>query len=594
MKIIKIKIINFRGKNFEFSPKKINLLLEPNGYGKSTIMDAVRYGLTGLMPKDNVKDMAVELTLEGGITIYRSKGKETECRFNGKKVTVSALNNDLAQRFGVPLDTMNAAGSSDVLFAKSPAELLQILIRYIPEKLTLERVLLYFQGITDEIYAECEKAVPGDEEFGIEKLADIYNHFYELRRNEKAKLSALKEMFNAIHATKPTRPLNEVEDDLVKLLKSSEGTEAARLWKDYTDKKKIREEQDNQIKALREKLKENTDTIPTQEQLTVIETKKEQAEKSRLAHTEMLSTVRKNIDLYQRTLNSLDKPVCPISEKLVCTTDKTGIRNEIETLLNENLSAKKKHEDMIRHAEDMIQKCKKQREIWDTLKRKHDEFVRINVQIGAYEKNLVAVPDEPPKPASADEFEASKKKLEAERKNIEDYRRKCEILKEAKGLSHQIEIHDAIVKAFSDKGIIKNQIIQYYLEFFEGACNARAEELGINYRLKFVSHNGVYVLAKTHSGEDSGYHSIASLSNGESIIVSFLLMDMLAQSSGTRLMFIDNVEALDFNNLIALSGLIEKEEFKNSYDHVFIGGVNHEDVVGAFNMENSDDSILSV
>ena len=60
-----------------------------------------------------------------------------------QKVTVSALNNDLAQRFGVPLDTMNAAGSSDVLFAKSPAELLQILIRYIPEKLTLERVLLF-------------------------------------------------------------------------------------------------------------------------------------------------------------------------------------------------------------------------------------------------------------------------------------------------------------------------------------------------------------------------------------------------------------------------------------------------------------------
>ena len=45
---------------------------------------------------------------------------------------------------------------------------------------------------------------------------------------------------------------------------------------------------------------------------------------------------------------------------------------------------------------------------------------------------------------------------------------------------------------------------------------------------------------------------------------------------------------------LAEDGLIEKEEFKNSYDHVFIGGVNHEDVVGAFNMENSDDSILSV
>lgn len=594
MKIEKVRIENFRGKQFEFAPKKINLLLEPNGYGKSTVMDAVRYGLTGLMPKDNVRNMAVELSLEHGADVYRSRGEKTECRFNGERVTVSALNDALVSRFGIPLDTFNAAGSSEILFAKSPAELLQLLLRYIPERLTLDGVMMHFEGFTDEIYNECAAFVPESEEFGIEKLTEIYNHFYELRREEKAKLAALKELIGGIRATKPTRPAEAVEEELVNLLKNSDGAQTAELLKDYNEKKKKRDEQDKLLAALRERLKESTDTIPTDEQLNIIETKRQQAEKAKLEHTGLLSTVCKNIDLYQRTLDSLDKPVCPISSKLVCTTDKTGIRGEMKTLLKENLEAKEKHEYMIRRADALLEKCRNSKSTYDRLKKKHDEFLRINAQIEAYEKNLVTVPPEPVKTGKAEEFEAAKKKLQDEKKNLEEYLKGCKLTKEAKVLMHKIEIHDAIIKAFSDKGVIKNRIVEYYLDFFEGACNSRAAELGIGYRIRFLSNNGVHILAKADSNMDGDFYPVASLSNGESILTSFLLMDMLAQCSGTRLMFIDNIEALDAGNLAALSGLIRKREFRDSYDHVFIGGVNHNDVVAAIMPGGDDPDVLLV
>ena len=284
LKITRIKIKNFRGKNFDFQPKKINLLFKTNGYGKSTIMDAVRYGLTGLTTKDNVRNMSVTLEFEDGFSITRSRARDTQCRFNDEKVTVALLNEEISKRIGIPIDTLNAAWSADVLLGKSPAELLQILLRYIPEKLNFDRVMLHFEGLDDEIYDECKKALPEEGEFGIEKLSDVYAYFSELRRGEKAQLAAAKNLIEKLKPiAKPGRPAEEIEADLAAVL-AEEGREAEAVnrWKDYENRVKTRAAQEQQIKALKEKLKACTDTIPTDAQLTIIETKRMQAENARL------------------------------------------------------------------------------------------------------------------------------------------------------------------------------------------------------------------------------------------------------------------------------------------------------------------------
>ncbi|RGZ01617.1 hypothetical protein [Clostridium sp. AM58-1XD] len=48
-----------------------------------------------------------------------------------------------------------------------------------------------------------------------------------------------------------------------------------------------------------------------------------------------IGIAEKDITFMRRVLDALAKPVCPISSKLVCSTDKTGIRSELEAGVKE-------------------------------------------------------------------------------------------------------------------------------------------------------------------------------------------------------------------------------------------------------------------
>lgn len=43
------------------------------------------------------------------------------------------------------------------------------------------------------------------------------------------------------------------------------------------------------------------------------------------------------------------------------------------------------------------------------------------------------------------------------------------------------------------------------------------------------------------------YYPLASCSNGEKVLASFILTDMVNQLTGSRLMFVDNLEAMDLD-----------------------------------------------
>lgn len=60
------------------------------------------------------------------------------------------------------------------------------------------------------------------------------------------------------------------------------------------------------------------------------------------------------MEMLNRTLANLDKPVCPISEKLTCTTDKSGVKNELIALIGQNSLAVKEQNDFIKRCEEQI------------------------------------------------------------------------------------------------------------------------------------------------------------------------------------------------------------------------------------------------
>ena len=56
MKISHINIRDVRGvKSMDFKPATINYITGPSGSGKSSVMDAIRYGITGKSGEDHVR-----------------------------------------------------------------------------------------------------------------------------------------------------------------------------------------------------------------------------------------------------------------------------------------------------------------------------------------------------------------------------------------------------------------------------------------------------------------------------------------------------------------------------------------------------------
>ena len=83
MELKRIVIENYRGKNFDFEPDRVNLFFKENGFGKTSLCDAIRYGLTGLIPKDDVRNTKVRILFANGLDAERSRAKLTFLQSEG-------------------------------------------------------------------------------------------------------------------------------------------------------------------------------------------------------------------------------------------------------------------------------------------------------------------------------------------------------------------------------------------------------------------------------------------------------------------------------------------------------------------------------
>ncbi|MCM1236676.1 MAG: hypothetical protein NC489_41900, partial [Ruminococcus flavefaciens] len=136
-----------------------------------------------------------------------------------------------------------------------------------------------------------------------------------------------------------------------------------------------------------------------------------------------------------------------------------------------------------------------------------------------------------------------------------------------------------LIDAFADKGPVKAGIINYYVKEFGQACNSHSA-LAEGFEVSFVPEDGVKVYARTPASPEPVYYT--GLSSGERIFVSFLVLDMLNQLTGMRMAFIDNLEQLDRRSLEYAHSILTSEEFLESYDHVFVCGVDNQDVMEVF------------
>lgn len=581
MKFDKINI-NFNGKSFSATtPEKIIPMIGENGMGKTSTLKGLLWGLAG-GKIDGEASVAINLDPSFRIERERAAGKTT-CKLNGNKVTEKALNAAIEDKIGIALDNVRLSSSESVLESTKPEELLKLLIGFVKEKLTVEKVITHLTSSDPQVISKVREAFPkAPMTFGLDELEDIYQSLVSERKVKNAKLKTNKEYGRALQAKckKPARPIAMVETELLDVQmaekNASEVEKKLREWEKADAQKKAVDAEMASLAEEIKKLKFKGHTVAEQKLQT---DQRDKAEAKKLKLASQRSTIESNITIFERTLTSLDKPVCPISNKLVCTTDKSAIKGELEKSIADNKKLIEDIDKQIVTCNETIKGYKVWREDFDRDLANWKKQTQLVERLKTLKEHPVSVPEKP-KAMDASTVSSKKALLIAEKQNCEQYAEMMKLSEEVKKEAEEVDALNYLVNALKDKGEVKEAIIKGYLTIFQNVINDRAASFAPGYEVSLTVDGGLKIALKTPYNPKA--YDNAQLSSGERLLVRFLLLDMLNQLTGTGLMFIDNVESLDDEALKHLAKLISKPEFQETYDHIFIAGVNHQEVVDSF------------
>ena len=584
MRFEKIEIENFNGKDYTLSsPEKIITLINKNGYGKTSILRAILWGLTG--EKVDAEDATVRITLDPSFRIERErKSGKNICKLNGNKVTEKALNAAIEDKIGIKIDNVKLASSEAVLESKKPEELLKALIGFVKEKLTVEKVITHLTSSDPKVIEKVREIFPkAPMTFGLDQMEDIYKDLVDERKLKSAQLKSKKEYGKALQAKcrKPLRSLETVEAELLEVqMAEKNASDVMKYMKEWEKAEAQKAATDAEMKKLKdESLKSSKFKGHTAAEQKLQTDQREQAEKKKLQLTSQKATILNNIDIFERTLKSLDQPVCPISKKLICTTDKTEIKGELERSVAENKKIIKDIDAQIKTCDDTLEAYKIWKADFDKDLETYQNYTRLVERLKTLKEHPVTVPEKP-KSVDISTVATKKRELIAEKQNCEQYAEMMKLAAEVTKESEDVEVLNYLTSALKDKGEVKEAIIKGYLAIFQNVINDRAKSFHPGYEVVLTVDGGLKIALKTPYNTKP--FDSATLSSGERLLVRFLLLDMLNQLTGTNLMFIDNVESLDEDALKSLKALITTPEFNDQYDHIFIAGVNHEDVEAMF------------
>ena len=581
MKLANVSVSGLRGKSFQLAPAHINTLFAKNGSGKSTLQDGIRFGLTGLLPKDAEKTQPrAEVALDSGFSFVRDKA----CAVNGKKVTLKALNESIKNETGIDVENIKVTSSADVLLAKKPEDLLALLLEAVPENLTVDMVKGFIQNLSAEASDIIDqKFPPMPQQFGVDKLDAVCTELYAERKLKNAELSSKKAILDSVsQLPRPARDLADIEKDLADaedLEKNAAGLKAA--WDAYHAAVRQQEAQDAEIKDLEAKAAGELNVAPvTEAQRASYEEQKARNEKIILDGKASLETFRRNIRIFTDLLNNLSTDRCPLSSKIVCQTDKSALKNETTRAIQDNEEQLKATEENLRLAGEKMEKLREMKEKFDETDRLLLKREQILSRIEVLKTHPVLIPQKPLELSQGTDVRALIRTLTEERDAFKAFAGKAGLEKEVNILSSQVKEYTNLMESLKDKGEVKSRFIEHYFLVFEQILNERAGQFAPGYEFKFESRNGVMPMLRTPANGD--FYPLEALSSGERAVGAFLLMDMLNQLNQTRLMFLDNVEVLDTDALSSLRKLIEDPKFNSAYDHIFVMGVNHPEVEKAF------------
>ena len=584
--ITTISIRNFKGsEDLQLNAKKLNAIIGKCGSGKSSLLDAIRFALTGKAGKEVIRkgcrEASVVLRFSDNSTIERiRRTSENISKCNGKSSTKRSLDEFLTARNMNPC-WIESLCSVDWFAGLSSKDLNNFFMTILPLRAKAETVVELVAQLDKDLTEKKEKYLMEEilkkqEIFSFNDLANGYNTAYTVRQELKRKYNEMLPRCT-FNETVPAKTREDIEKELnnISQVEAAEKEYSKRL-KEYASSKK---QHDLAIKRLDE-MKKELDTYssckkPKEETKTQAEADRKLFQVHIKRTNEYIGTINSTLDLLKRTLDNLDKPICPISEKLICTTDKSQLKEELLSLIQKNENALASNKEFLAKCEDQVRKRD------DIISNYQKEVYRYE-QKTTLENNIskFIVPEILPEPQKVEKahLEAKKKELLDLLSILSRYEKVQQNKKELAKIKAKYDLAQFAVKVLDSKIGIPALILQRTLRFFEKKCNEKASLLREGFQIHFLSDNGITI--QVSPGKGKPFVDMKEVSTGEFVCVAYILMTMIGEATKCHLFLIDNLDRLDTEYLNALLSLLEEDK---KIEQVFLGGVDHADVERTLN-----------
>ena len=513
MKISELKVENWRGINhFDFEPAHINVLLGPNGSGKSSVLESIKTALNGKTPTDHIMagktSAVVSAAIERVGTIKRTwtVGKPSKVSANGRTTTQKSIVESIESLYGISPKTTTIMASSDVVEGMFGNDFSKYILGFLKNDMDADKlvVLCAPSPAAEKIMRSLLPEAPAV--ISLEEIDEAYENL-RLQRASVKKARDIAVAKSEYRGIVPKRTLKEVSDKLMQCHEAIGKMTA--LERAYAESQRALKAKEENIRVTQSKIDAITVTAPTVLEIKALD---DDITRTREVITEQQSLIRVLSDTYARLakiVEKLETTVCPISDKLICTTDKSGLRSELEESMKSAKEQGNAADEKRRQAQSRLVALESRKA--DFNKRTADYRVKLVLQdqlekFKAMKVAVTAKPDEEKKKQIEDFIG----KLEAERAVIEAYNAAMKAQADADRLAEQVDAYEELVTLFSPKGGARQKVLEHNLGPLQDYCNERMKKLLPKYTMLLDASNGFNVLLSDAAGdcqrgEDSGH-----------------------------------------------------------------------------------------
>lgn len=590
MKIEKIEVKNFRGLkgvNTYLLPQ-ISKMTSKNGTGKSSVIDSVRYVMAGLKPDGELvtygeKEMYVTVVLNGieytkGIKVSKEGANTTFCKVDGTRVPLKDYEQSLANEVGFSLENLKNIMAADILKLLNAKDFGKFILTYIPQKLDKGEIFNIIQD--EEMIKACRDMINDDEIIDIDKVNELYDSFFAIRKELKARLNTVESCIKELPPVDTSINEEELAAEERELLVFDE------KLKSYNEAVLRFEKDCKQLQSLKDSFAKYKDefqklsaTKPNPQDLEIIRNEKKNKSQS-IADTKaaIKAAETSNVTL-KKSREAIASNKCPFSKQIVCTTDKTDIIKRIDETIKLNNEIIKTQTRLISELQKELEKVENREIAYMENERVYEKMSHLKNQLMEIKKNAEMIkPENPGKKPNFDNMETRKERVKALKSILESRDKREKYESELLKLQKEVATYQNLVKAFSSGGEVYECIMEYYSQILDDAVNKNAVKLKENMKIHFQPKSGLNVLCDV----GNGFVSYDSLSKGEQTNVLFLIIDLINQLSGSKILFLDEMSVLDNESYDRLVAAII--EHMDEYDHIILSGVHGNEVLEKYDI----------